>query len=843
MIRSFTLMLNFIKIATKMISNRNLLIFFAALFVAADLVAQTPTITGFTPKRGSVGTTITITGTNFSPVTTSNFVFFGAVKSPVLTATATTITVKVPAGATYKRISVTTSGLTAWTREYFLPSFAGTGELDYSSFAENVDFSGTMSDPRICDLDGDGKPDVLGFSNNTISLFRNTSTPGSVSASSFAAPENILLSTANSHHFDDVIIADVDNDMKPDIVTVNYQIVPATGLSRATLTVYKNNNLPGSLNSGGFDLPVVIDFPIKVPSLYSSGSISFRANLNSADINLDGLEDIVIAQTTSTFLTGGIWVATETGIFQNSIAGPITPASFTYTGYSSGAHETTSIFTGNYNVDNKPDILLWTQHWYLYASPNTYSWRAYQDTHRNSSPTGGAIGGGSMTLAYSNNFVSQYYYQVQLADWNLDGKNDLFYGNSIQQNNITGVVFSWSDLGSAVSTGSTSATTKPKAFADLNGDGKPDLVGSKLSAGIIEVVPNTHASGAISASSFGTAVKLATYGGTPGGVECVDIDGDGKPDIIYNSGGLSVMRNLVPSTGAIVTIGTTSASVGGSVSLPVTASSLTDITSFQFTINYDAAKLDFTGTSGWAAGINGASVQVNDNNAGQVTFVYNDVSFNIASGTFFNLSFNVLNAPAGNTPVTWGDVPTPREFSNSVPNILSITYNNGSVTTVGSLYSITGVITYDNVVNTPMTAIPVVLKNNAGVPVANTTTSGTGGYSFGSLPNGNYSIELSTTKPWGGVTTMDVTIYKKHIGNVPGFILSGLRLQSGDVDASTTLTAVDLTLIKQRIGAQISSFASGDWRFEASAVTVNGANVTRNIKAICSGDGNGSYIP
>jgi hypothetical protein len=65
-----------------------------------------PTITYFAPSNGPIGTTITITGTNFNSTPANNIVLFGATRATVSAATTTQLTVAVPAGATYGPISV-----------------------------------------------------------------------------------------------------------------------------------------------------------------------------------------------------------------------------------------------------------------------------------------------------------------------------------------------------------------------------------------------------------------------------------------------------------------------------------------------------------------------------------------------------------------------------------------------------------------------------------------------------------------------------------------------------------------------------------------------------------------
>ena len=72
-----------------------------------------PTITNFTPPSGPVGTTVTITGTNFNTTPANNTVKFNGTTAVVTGSTATSITTTVPTGATIGKISVTVGGNTA----------------------------------------------------------------------------------------------------------------------------------------------------------------------------------------------------------------------------------------------------------------------------------------------------------------------------------------------------------------------------------------------------------------------------------------------------------------------------------------------------------------------------------------------------------------------------------------------------------------------------------------------------------------------------------------------------------------------------------------------------------
>lgn len=156
----------------------------------------------------------------------------------------------------------------------------------------------------------------------------------------------------------------------------------------------------------------------------------------------------------------------------------------------------------------------------------------------------------------------------------------------------------------------------------------------------------------------------------------------------------------------------------------------------------------------------------------------------------------------------------------------------------GSAYTLSGTIKYPNAGQTPLAGIVVNLKNASGTIIATTTTNASGGYLFDGLANGNYTLEPETAKAWGGVTAIDVLLYKKHIANIA--FLTGIFLASGDVNGSGGLTAADVLLIKKRIAGIISSFSVGDWLFNNTPVTINGGNIVLDFYGLCYGDANGS---
>jgi len=88
-------------------------------FTSQFTTVAAPSITSFTPDSGTVGTAVTITGTNFDPDANKNEVRFNGVLATVTAVSATSLTAPVPGGATTGPITVTTRGGTATSATNF----------------------------------------------------------------------------------------------------------------------------------------------------------------------------------------------------------------------------------------------------------------------------------------------------------------------------------------------------------------------------------------------------------------------------------------------------------------------------------------------------------------------------------------------------------------------------------------------------------------------------------------------------------------------------------------------------------------------------------------------------
>lgn len=111
-------------------------------------IVPSPTIISFTPIRGPIGNVVTITGTNFSPMSANNTVTFNGTTTSVSASTATSITTTVPIGATTGKITVTVGGNTATSINDFVITTPG-GAVTITTETLGASVGGTINKDLI----------------------------------------------------------------------------------------------------------------------------------------------------------------------------------------------------------------------------------------------------------------------------------------------------------------------------------------------------------------------------------------------------------------------------------------------------------------------------------------------------------------------------------------------------------------------------------------------------------------------------------------------------------------------------------------------------------------------
>ena len=450
------------------------------------LFAQVPAINSFNPVNGPVGTTITITGSNFAANAGANIVFFGAARATVVSATNTQLTVKVPSGATAKRITVTADKLTAYSRTQFTPTFEGAGPVAATAFEAPVNFSVEQYAGRtsLKDMDGDGKIDMVTANGNgsTVSVYRNVNTTaGSISTGSFATKVSFDAGTNPRYHE----INDFNGDGKPDIAVGNNN--PA-GVSVLINTSSVNSISFAPKVSFAAD-PFIVDFATadvnadgkpdiitvtekKITVFLNNSSennISFSSGINFdgrvyiseiafADIDGDGKVDMIVRDRSATSGKNLISVYMNTSTVDTVSFVAIPPLE---------GGNSAPLALNDIDNDGQLDILA--------VFPNSAGYSVFRNI---SVP-------GAIAFAPKTDFLTNTYIdQAMLADVDGDGKVDAVFEYMIAKNTSTAGNISF-DNPVAYNT-----NTFISDIGDIDGDEKPDLVAIRSNDGLLAVIRN-----------------------------------------------------------------------------------------------------------------------------------------------------------------------------------------------------------------------------------------------------------------------------------------------------------------------------------------------------------------
>jgi hypothetical protein len=579
--------------------------------ILRNTIAGPPVITSFSPRSGPIGTTVTINGSNFSSTAANNFVWFGAVKATVAAATSTTLTVSVPAGATYQPISVTVNGFTDYSNSPFIVTFPSSQLFNVTSFGMRADIS-TGTNPycvAIHDIDGDGKPDILvtNLNSNTISIFPNISTSGSLTAGSFGA--KVDLATGIMPY--NIAVGDIDCDGKPDIAVTNY--------NGGTISVFRNASTAGSITASSFGQRVDLN----------TGTNPFGIAIG--DIDGDGKPDIIVTSPGSLYLS----------VFQNiGTTGSITAGTFAPRVDITTSAPLYGLAFGDIDGDGKPDLSA--------VSPTTnVVW-----VFRNISLPGTLSTSSLETPVDFPTGIKPY--SIALGDIDGDGKPDIATANNT--GNTISVLRNISSPGSITSGSLSGNVDYPTglnpyliAIADIDGDGKPDVANGYNSGGsFVSILKNTSSSGTMGPGSIAPRYDVTTQS-APYGIAFGDLDGDGKPDLVaanYSSSTISVLRNTLALPPSAPVVGTITQPTCLLTTGSVILSGLPSSGSWTITRSPGGTTTNGTGTSTTVSGLS----------PGTYTFTVTTVSNGVSAASS---NVVILTAKTGRVPVIkskWRDL-------------------------------------------------------------------------------------------------------------------------------------------------------------------------------------------
>ena len=493
-----------------------------------------PTITSFSPTKAIPGSNITLSGTGFNPTLSQNTVWIGASKATISAATTTSITARVPVGATtdYIRIlnSVTQQG--AQSNQFFVSSYSPSKDsIQSAEIATKVDLTtlGGPQDIRISDLDGDGIPDIVvaNYTVGSISVFRNTSVIGNINIANFVRKD---FTSGTGATF--ISVADLDNDGKQDVIVANQ--------GENTLSIFKNISTSGNIS---FNSPVKIATP------------ATPIGIGIGDFDKNGWLDIA----TANHGNGTVSIFTNKGIFNSISTSNFNPRFGLITGLNP-----ITIDVADMDGDSKSDIVV--------GNYGSNSVSIFKNNY-----ISGALATSSFSTKLDFNAGNKPGY-VKLGDMDGDSKLDvvvLAEGNNsvgILRNTSTSGVLSSASFASRVNF-NTGITPYYISVGDLTGNGKLDILVTNFGDGTATVWQNKAIPGSITSASFFKRLNF-TVGTKPYAGLLADIDGDTKTDILVSNTGsntLSILRNTVGAQMIVSPTSSTLPAAGGSVTATVSS--------------------------------------------------------------------------------------------------------------------------------------------------------------------------------------------------------------------------------------------------------------------------------
>ncbi|MBS1531118.1 MAG: VCBS repeat-containing protein [Bacteroidetes bacterium] len=504
------------------------LTFFLLLTTVGEIYAQAPVISSFSPASGPAGATVTINGSNFAPSTVNDVVFFGSTAATLVSATASQLVVKVPITSGYNKISVVniTNGLLGTSGQFFDRSFSLKDKLGASNFEINstIKVSSPQAAVACVDIDGDGKIDIVVSNSSKISLYRNIGTTGGdVNAATFDPKVDITMPGNVSK----VVIQDIDGDGKPDIVA-----------TAGTISILKNNAQAGLAFSAATFTQISLPFQ-------ASGAV-----LAVGDVDNDGKPDIIAAlpDPSPSF-------AIHMAVLKNtSQPGQLSASSFSEAATAPFEGGNASFYIADLDGDGKPDIV---------ATDYAYNTITF---FRNI----GSIGSPSFSAVTMD--IGQGSTDVAVTDIDQDGKPDLLvttYTNKllIYKNNSTPGTLNSSSF-SLLTTMATGATPFSIKIADMDGDGKPDILITNSKSTTITILRNIYSKNDPSGSFFDIPIQI-DIGAGPDYIQAADLNGDGLPDLVATteSSGLFIARDEPPNIPVINSFSPMTAKAGSVIAI------------------------------------------------------------------------------------------------------------------------------------------------------------------------------------------------------------------------------------------------------------------------------------
>lgn len=337
-----------------------------------------------------------------------------------------------------------------------------------------------------------------------------------------------------------VAVADVNNDGRPDLIVGNDSGVTVllgngNGTFQAATSYGLNGNLAtgvavGDLNGDGYpDIAIASRYSESVFVLLNNGDGTFKntvgyksggafgTSVAIADLNGDGHADIIVTSLCQSLIASDCDLGIV-GVLLGKGNGDFLPV----TAYATSGFYAYSVAIADLNGDGIPDLAIANE------------CVQYEKQCIISGPVSVMLGNGDGTLQDPVEYGTggEFPCSVAIADFNGDGYPDLAVVN---ENDEVGILLGNGDgtFQSATSYASGGYGATSVAIGDLNGDGKMDLaVTSDFNNSVNYGVGTVGVLAGNGDGTFQSAVQFLTTEYVSDAIVIADVNGDGKPDML-----------------------------------------------------------------------------------------------------------------------------------------------------------------------------------------------------------------------------------------------------------------------------------------------------------------------
>ena len=496
-------------------------------FILSTIVLTQPMIDLIEPAFGGIGSTITISGENFSSNSQANTLFFGGLKGNILNSTENEIIVTVPNGAYYAPISVYTDGLFGISTQRFNVTFNATEELQISHFSNQLDnpyLGRKYYDIKIADMNGDGIPEIVtseaGYGSSAyLAIFTTSFDDEGMISIDEHIEFNFGTGVYSAPH--DIALGDLNGDGLVDIVASEKGDITDDFEAHTCIFINSSQN-----QNFSFDDPIII-----------SGD-GYEMYVQVQDINGDGKLDIVTSR--QSWHQMGVYLnTTEKNVvsFANKIIieDYVDPRPSFADLNGDGMIDMVSTA----NTTDRRDVYIYSN----YSTEENIDFNLELVVQSGGEPA---------------DWPTDYDWSVTsptLADIDGDGKLDIIVANgscvgcSPSGISILRNISTESELGFEYEYSSfyqyeSNSLPSRIGISDLNGDGKPDILTADWLGGI-SIMVNSSTEGNISLEEQ-MQIGIGNY---PLSIATADLNMDATPEIVVTNWeveGMRIVHNFLP---------------------------------------------------------------------------------------------------------------------------------------------------------------------------------------------------------------------------------------------------------------------------------------------------------